>query len=229
MTIPIMLLGDSGTGKSTALRNFQKGQCAVVNVLGKPLPFKSELKNVSIPQFEALYKQQANAKALKIDLIRNYLFNDANKELAVVIDDFGYVITDMFMRWTVGDERMKDQFDVYKQIAGKVWNLLTDVMADGNVQRIAYFVMHTDTDNAGKVVPLTVGKLLNEKVNILGLCTCVFLSTVIGDEYKFITNGGNPAKSPLGMFADREIDNDLLFVDTTIRDFYSMQPNKAAK
>ena len=229
MTIPILILGESGTGKSTALRNFEKGQCAVVNVLGKPLPFRGKLDVVDIPSKEAEYKAARGVKPLKIDLVRAYLFNDQHGEKAVAVDDFGYCITDMFMRWTVGDEKFKDQFDVYKQIAGKVWNLMCDVMADGRVDRIAYFMMHTETDNSGNVIPMTVGKLLNEKVNIRGICTCIFQSTVAGDEYRFVTNGGNPAKSPMGMFAEREVDNDLHAIDATIREYYGFEPNTVKK
>ena len=224
MTVPILILGESGTGKSTSLRNFGPGECAVVNVLGKPLPFRSKLSTVPIPDFEAKFKTERGTRPLKIDLVRSYLLQSEHPERAVVVDDFGYCITDMFMRWTVGEEKFKDQFDVYKQIAGKVWNLLADVQADGNVERIAYFMMHTETDNAGHVAPMTVGKLLNEKVNIAGMCTCVFQSTVVGDEYRFVTNNGNPAKSPLGMFPDREVDNDLRAVDAAIRDYYGFAP-----
>lgn len=229
MSIPVLILGKSGTGKSTSLRNFQHGECAVVNVLGKPLPFQSDIECVSIPGYEHMYAETKGVKPLKIDLVRGYLFNAEHTEKAVVVDDFTYCITDMFMRWTCGDERMKDQFDVYKQIAGKVWNLLVDVMADGNVDRIVYFMMHTDTEADGSVVPMTVGRLLNEKVNILGMCTCVFQSTATGDEYKFVTNGGNPAKSPIGMFDEREVPNDLKAVDAAIRTFYSPKKKGSGK
>ena len=229
MSIPILILGESGTGKSTALRNFEHGQCVVVNVLGKPLPFQGELDIVEVPFFEAREKKKRGIRPLKIDVVRAWMFNEEHAEKAVAVDDFGYCITDMFMRWTVGDEKFKDQFDVYKQIAGRVWNLLVDVMADGRPDRIAYFMMHTDTDNAGNIIPMTVGKLLNEKVNIRGICTCIFQSVVVGDEYKFVTNGGNPAKSPMGMFAEREIDNDLQFVDKTIREYYGYEPKGGAK
>ena len=219
MSIPILILGDSGTGKSTSLRNFKKGEAVVVNVLGKPLPFRGEIEAVSIPAFEANAAKAKGSRPLKIDGVRAYLTRDTPYK-AVVVDDFGYVITDMFMRWTVGEEKFKDQFQVYKEIAGKVWNLLSDVMADGKVDRIVYFVMHTETENDGSVVPMTVGRLLNEKVNIKGLCTCIFQSAVAGDEYVFVTNNGNPAKSPLGMFGERTVPNDLRAIDATIRDYY---------
>ena len=128
------------------------------------------------------------------------------------------------MRWTVGDEKFKDQFQVYKEIAGKVWNLLCDMMADGNVDRIIYYVMHTETEKDGSVVPMTVGRMLNEKVNIKGLCTCIFQSAIMGDEYVFVTNNGNPAKSPLGMFGERNVPNDLKAIDAAIREYYDYAP-----
>ena len=226
MSIPILIIGNSGTGKSTSMRNFAEGEACVVNVLGKPLPFRSKLDAVDVPMYEARAKAAKGAAPLKIDAVRRFLESDSPYK-CVIVDDFGYCITDMFMRWTTGDERMKDQFDVYKQIAGRVWNLLADVMGDGRATRIVYFVMHQDTDGAGNVCPMTVGKLLNEKVNLMGLCTCIFQSAVVGDEYRFVTNGGNPAKSPMGMFPEREVDNDLRAVDAAIRAYYGMQPLEA--
>ena len=218
MSIPVMILGPSGTGKSTSLREFERGEIAVVNVLGKPLPIREQLEQAVPRRDNGLYIDQV-ANALKKDT--------AHK--AVMVDDFGYTITEIYMRYSHGAEKLKDQFEVYKIIGARVWNLICDTMADGNVDRIVYFVMHTDVDAGGNVVPATIGKLLNEKVNLVGMFSIVLMASTDGEHYVFATNGAPPAKSPMGMFADAEIPNDLKAVDARIREFYGYDPLPSPK
>lgn len=225
MSVPVLILGESGTGKSTSFRNFKRGEIAIINTLGKPMPFRSDLEQANVAE---LVHASKDGNPLYIDVVRSALLKGSVQHKAVVVDDFGYCITEMFMRWTTGPEAMKDQFGVYKEIASKVWNLLIDVAGDGITERIVYLTMHTETDQGGNVVPLTVGKLLNEKISIKGICTCIFQSVVINDEYRFVTNGGNPAKSPMGMFEDMDVPNDLKSIDARIREYYGFG-NKEAK
>ena len=84
--------------------------------------------------------------------------------------------------------------------------------------------MHTERDNFGGVQPLTVGKLLNEKIKIVGMVTICLISEIDNGRYVFRTNGMPPAKSPMGMFEEDRIDNDLKAVDSTIREYWGMGP-----
>ena len=43
MGIPVLILGESGSGKSASLRNFEPNDVSVINVAGKPLPFRKKL------------------------------------------------------------------------------------------------------------------------------------------------------------------------------------------
>ena len=226
MSVPVLILGESGTGKSASLREFKRGEIAVVNVLGKPMPFKSELATVNVAEYCREAEKDGKGKPLYIDVVRSTLMNGSRAHAAVIVDDFGYCITEMFMRWTTGPEVLWDECGVYKEIASRVWNLLIDAAGDGIPERIVYFTMHTEQDAAGNVVPLTVGKLLNEKINIKGICTAILQTAVINDEYRFIVNGGNPAKSPIGMFDGHDIPNDLKFVDQSIRKYYGFKGGK---
>ena len=224
MSIPIILMGESGTGKSRSVKTFPDGTVEVINVMGKMLPFfEPKVQQVNVP---ALAKEHGNA--LKVDIVRSWLANHTEHR-AVVVDDAGYLITEMFMRWTVGDEKMSDQYGVYKEIASRMWNLFQRVIEDGEADRIIYFVFHEETDQSGKVDLLTVGKLLNEKIKIRGLVTCTFQSAKVGDQYGFHTNNGNPAKSPEGLFDEEFIDNDLYMVDSRIREAYGIKPLEAVK
>ena len=222
MSIPIIIMGDSGTGKSRATKTFPEGYVEIINVMGKMLPyFEPKVHQVNVPTLAA-----EHGNALKVDIVRSWLANHTEYK-AVVVDDCGYCITEMFMRWTVGDEKMGDQYGVYKEIASRMWNLFQRVIEDGEADRIVYFVFHEETDQHGKVDLLTVGKLLNEKIKIRGLVTCTFQSAKVGDAYGFYTNNGNPAKSPEGLFDTDFIENDLYAIDTRIREAYGLAPLKA--
>ena len=220
-------MGDSGTGKSTSIRTFKHGEVEVLNVQGKLMPFfDSEPDTVDVPKLCA-----EHGNALKVDIVRSWLMSH-HEHKAVVVDDCGYCITEMFMRWTVGDEKMGDQYGVYKEIAAKMWTLFQRVIEDGDAGRIVYFVFHEETQQDGKVDLLTVGKLLNEKIKIRGLVTCTLQSAKVGDEYGFHTNNANPAKSPMGLFEEEFIPNDLRAVDARIREAYrlpALAPAKAAE
>lgn len=219
MSIPIIIMGDSGTGKSTSLRTFAPGEVEVINVMGKMMPFFDPQPDmVDVPSLSA-----SHGNALKVDIVRSWLANH-HEHRAVVVDDAGYLITEMFMRWTVGDEKMSDQYGVYKEIASRMWQLFQRVIEDGDAGRIVYFVFHEETDQYGKVDLKTVGKLLNEKIVIRGLVTCTLQSAKVGDRYGFHTNNGNPAKSPMGLFDEEFIDNDLRAVDARIREAYRIDP-----
>ena len=224
MSIPIIIMGESGTGKSRSIKTFPENTVEVINVMGKIMPFfEPKIHQVNVP---TLAKEHDNA--LKVDIVRSWLSSHTEHK-AVVVDDAGYLITEMFMRWTVGDEKMSYQFGVYKEIASRMWNLFQRVIEDGETDRIVYFVFHQEVDNQGNVDLLTVGKLLNEKIKIRGLVTCTFQSAKVGDQYGFFTNNGNPAKSPEGLFKDDFIPNDLYKVDARIREAYGLPKLKAVK
>lgn len=207
MSVPVLIMGESGTGKSTSMRGFDQGEIGLINVQGKPLPFRGGFKSVVTKDFDEISRNAMGAKAN-----------------AVVIDDFGYAITDYYARHSLGDERDRDQFEVFKAIAAKVYGVINGLCNDGSADRIVYIVMHTERDNYGGLQPLTVGKLLNEKIKIVGMVTVCLISTIENGRYVFRTNGMPPAKSPMGMFEDEAIDNDLRAVDSAIREYWGMSP-----
>ena len=204
MGIPVLILGESGTGKSYGLRNIAE-HAAIINVLNKPLPFRSA--GVKTAHSRDIAQVERWVRKAKAD--------------SIVVDDFGYLITDLYMRYSYGEEKARDQFEVYKMIGHTVYNLITAVQ-DMPADKIVYFTMHTDTSSGG-IEPLTIGKLLNEKVKLVGMFTITLLSICSGKEYQYITNGMPPAKTPPGMF-DERIPNDLMAVDTAIRDYYGLKP-----
>ena len=207
MAIPVLIMGKSGTGKSTSLRNMPASDVALVNVQGKPLPFRGKLDSYQTKDFGKITSVVSKTK-----------------RRVVVVDDFGYAITDYYTRHSLGKERDYDQFEVYKSIAAYVYNFVDAIQRDKDENKIVYFIMHSDTDNYGSIQPATVGKLLNEKISIVGMVTICIISTITENgEYKFVVNGTPPAKSPLGMFEGDEVDNDLFAVDAAIRNYWGLE------
>ena len=206
MSIPVLILGEPGSGKSTSMRNFTRDEVGVIQTIAKPLPFRNDLKVARSRQF---------------DTVTKWLLG-TSKYRAMVVDDFGYLITDIFMRYSYGAEKLRDQYEVYKIIGAEVYNLINQLNEDGQGDRIVYLMMHIDHDSNGNLEPATVGKMLNEKVKLVGMFTIVLMATSAGGEYRFVTNG-QPLKSPDGMFP-QEIDNDLKAVDSAIRSYWGLEP-----
>lgn len=207
MGVPVLILGKPGTGKSTSMRTLQGYDVALINVQGKPLPFRGSMQSAQSKDFDEITRWTVNAR-----------------QNAIVIDDYGYAITDYYTRHSLGDERDRDQFEVYKVIAAKVYGLF-DAIQRAPADKVAYIIMHLDQDAYGNLQPVTVGKLLNEKINLTGMVTVCLLSMVTdGDKYEFIANGLPPAKSPHDMFAAQRIPNDLKIIDDAIRDYWDLAP-----
>lgn len=206
MSIPVLILGEPGSGKSTSLRNFGQDEIAVIQTISKPLPFKNALKV---------------ARSRDFATVRKWLLAEKRYN-AVAVDDFGYLITDTYMRYSHGPEKLRDQYEVYKVIGAEVYGLVNAVMEDGQDDRIVYLMMHLDRDSMGNVEPATVGRMLNEKVKLIGMFTIALMATSAGGEYKFVTNG-QPFKSPPEMLP-QEMPNDLKAVDSAIREYWNLKP-----
>ena len=199
--IPVLIIGQSGSGKSTSMRNFEEKELGVINVLGKPLPFKNSLKMANTDNYEEIKQIIANAKTP-----------------AIVVDDSNYLITNEFMRTS------KDTgFQKYNDMGNHFWDLV-NYTKDLEGKKIVYFFMHSETTEDGRVIPKTIGKMLNEKVCIEGMFTIVLRAMYDNGRYIFKTktNGYDVCKTPLDMFEDEVIDNDLKKVDSVIRDYYGM-------
>ena len=205
----------------------KKEDVTILNVQNKMLPFfDNDLEVVSIPDLASKLEDESGYKPLRVDIVQSWLMNHHEKP-SVVVDDCGYCISEAFMRWSTGPEAYDNKYQVYTDIAARIWNLFQAVIEDGDASRIVYFVFHQEVQQDGTVDLLTVGKLLNEKLMIRGLVTCIFQSAKEGDRYGFHTNNANPAKCPPGLFDEEFIDNDLKAVDSRIREAYRIQDKRA--
>ena len=196
-----MIYGQSGTGKSTSLRNFKPEDVCIVNVSGKPLPFKSKHKTFNTDDYMAIDAAIKKAPAKSI-----------------VIDDATYLMTGEYMRTA--------KVTGYQKFTDMALNYYTLVKAAAALpsDKIVYFMGHSDTDANGNEKFKTIGKMLDEKVTLEGMFTIVLKTVVTDGKYQFSTrnSGQDTVKTPLGMFNDALIDNDLAMVDKTIREYYGI-------
>ncbi len=197
----VMVLGKSGVGKSTSLRNIPDNIYSVVEVNGKPLPFRSKKKTLNTDDYTIISRFMAKTPA---DII--------------IIDDSQYLMANEFMR------RAKEKgFEKFMDIGLNFWNLINEV-AKLPENKIVYFLHHVEDDGQGGMKEKTIGKMLDEKICIAGMFSMVLYADKSDKDYFFATqnDGKSPAKTPMGMFELRHIDNDLLVVDQAIRAYYEM-------
>lgn len=206
MGIPVLILGKSGGGKSTSLRNF-KENIGIINVLGKPLPFKHNLKPFVTDDYAKVKGVLLKAQAQSI-----------------VIDDAGYLMTNQFMTGHSSTGGGNAVFAFYNEIGDKFWGLIQFVIHQLPPEKIVYLFMHEDKNDFGDIKPKTIGKMLDEKVNVEGMFTIALRCMNSNGKHIFRTNsdGLDICKSPMGMFDDMEIDNDLAVVDEKIRAYWGL-------
>ena len=206
--LPVLIIGKSGSGKSASMRNFGEDELALVNVLHKPLPFQKQFKSV------------VNTDDY-MDIMKKIF--ETNKK-SIVVDDAGYLITNHFMRNHSKAGQGNAVFSLYNELGDKFWNLIEFVKNRLPEDKIVYILMHEDKNEFGDVKPKTIGKLLDEKVCVEGMFTIVLRATIDDGKHVFLTqsDGSDVTKTPIGMFDDAEIENDLKLVDTTIRNYYEM-------
>jgi hypothetical protein len=200
-SVPVLVIGKSGSGKSASLRNFKKDEIAIANVLGKPLPFKSDLDAPKVDDYNILLKA----------------IQTTDKKV-IVVDDANYLITNEFM-----NKSSVKGFDKYNEMGNNFFNLINGIKnVDGG--KTVYLIMHEDTDDEGNVKPKTIGKLLDDKVNIQGMFTICIRSMYDNGNYIFRlkTNGQDCVKTPIGLFDEEQIENDLKYVDQKIREYYEL-------
>lgn len=203
----VFVYGKSGSGKSRSLINFGEDEIFLVNTIGKRLPFRSKFKY--------------EIKTDDFSKIANGLRKMPTK--TAVIDDSGYLMTNAFMRGHSAPKSGSSTFDLYNDIADSFWSLITIIKNELPDDVIVYMIMHEDTTDYGETKLRTIGKLLSEKVCIEGMSTVVLRCAVRDGKHLFITqsDGNDISKSPEGMF-ELEIENDLKFVDDSIRSYWGL-------
>ena len=202
MGIPVLILGESGSGKSASLRNFEPEDVSIFNVAAKPMPFRKKLPTRSTSDYGLITASIAQSQ-----------------KKAFVIDDSQYLMC--FESFA----RAKDAgFNKFTDIALHFYNLVQFIIHQTPPDVIVYFLHHTETDsNTSKTKAKTMGKMLDNQLTLEGLFSIVLMCVTDGKKHSFITqsDGFTTAKSPMELF-DYEIENDLKIVDQKIREYYEL-------
>ena len=200
-----MILGESGSGKSSSLRNFKKEDVGILNVASKPLPFRNTNGLVTVDK--ATYSMIKGAVT-------------SPNRLSYVIDDAQYL-----MAFESFDKANIAGFTKFVEMAKNYEEMLRVIQEDTSPDTIVYVMQHIETDENGKVKAKTLGKMLDQQLTIEGLFSIVLLAKADERRHYFVTqsDGTNPCKSPMGMFDEVEIDNDLKMVDDIIREYYGLK------
>ena len=203
----VLILGESGTGKSTSLRNFSPDDVAYVNVSGKALPFRSAFTDTLV----------------STDYTAISRFIKGTDRKVIVVDDAQYIMAFQYMH------RIRENgWDKFNDIQNDFFKIIED--AKGLAEdKIVYFLSHIETKEDGRQKIKTIGKMLDEKITIEGMFTIVLKTYVADGKYYFVTqnSGNDTVKSPIDMFTSITIDNDLKYVTEKIRNYYHMAGSKS--
>lgn len=222
MSNSVLIIGESGAGKSTSIRTLNSSETFIINVLGKSFPFRGGNKEY-LPVSEDRLTGNLFATDNNGQVLRAIQFINA-KRLDIknlVIDDFSYLMTNEYMY-----RSMEKGFDKYSEMAKNAWQIVREANVTRN-DLDCFIIAHSENDEHGRSKCKTIGKVLSNKVILEGMVTCVLHAIVSDGQYKFLTqdNGAYLAKSPMGMFNERLIDNDLQFVKEQMTKYFNEDIN----
>lgn len=218
MGYPVIIYGKSGSGKSRSLKNFAEDEILFCNVENKAQPFRHGFK----------YTVGAE-HSHDVEYIKRCLSKMPTK--TAVIDDAGYLMTDIFMRTKRSELKGNEAFELYNKIAEGMWSLIRFIKNSLPEDAIVYLMLHEDTNDFGATKLKTIGKLLDDKVCLEGMVTiCLRCMSEDGRHFfRTVTSGYDITKAPEDMFEAAEIDNDLKAVDTAIREYYGFNKKEETK
>ncbi|WP_064590758.1 AAA family ATPase [Streptobacillus moniliformis] len=225
MAIGVLIIGESGTGKSTSVRNLNPDETFIIQVVNKPLPF---------PKFNKIYPlfNKGNKKGNRI-VTANYQtiakilksIDMSDKYKNIIIDDSTYLIAKQYL---------ESNAKGYDKFIGLLENFYHLVNAIEHLEREDLKVImlgHQKENENGKMAFKTIGKAIDDKITLEGLFSIVLNTEIRDNEYCFRTqnNGYNTSKSPLGMFESEYIENDLKLVVDKINEYYGINTENKEK
>lgn len=210
MSIATLILGQSGTGKTTSLRNLDPNDVLLIQAVKKPLPFRSKEWKQLTSEGGSIYVCDNAAQICKV--------MEKTTRKIIIIDDNQYIMANEFMRRSA-----EKSFDKFTEIGRNMWDIFNKASALPDDVRV-YILSHTEESEMGKTKIKTIGKLLDEKITLEGMVTICLQTQVVNENYIFMTknNGHNTVKSPIGLFESEHIENDLKAVDDAIVDYYGL-------
>lgn len=212
-----IIMGESGTGKSTSIRNLDPNETFIINVMNKPLPFRDYKANyIKVAQDGKTGNYYSSLNYNHIDIVIRKINATRPEIKTLIIDDFQYLMADEFM-----DKALQRGYDKFSEIGKHAYDLLK--MLPSLREDLDIFILtHSECNEAGKMKIKTIGKMLDDKITIEGMYAIVLQTQLANGSYSFITQGDarHIAKSPMGMFETKEIPNDLNFVKQKMHEYF---------
>lgn len=213
MAEKLLLIGRSGTGKSTSLRNLDPNETAILKCVNKRLPFRkgdTTFKSIYCPDPQSI-----------INTVHK-IITKAHHIKTIIIDDLFYLSS--FENF----KRVNDKgFSKFTDMAKNTFDVITLPDYIDREDLVFIFITHSETNPTTMETDVkTIGKMLDSQLGIAGLFTMVIETAIIDGQYKFLThniNGSSVVKTPIGMFEEGEqdyIDNDLSIVLKAIKEYY---------
>jgi adenylate kinase family enzyme len=195
----IFVLGNPGTGKSSSLRNLKNADVGYITVTGKELPFRSDIKPVTVKTMAAVKEMVKGSK-----------------KPIVVIDDVNY----LFTREVFNADAKKNPFEVYDGLSKDFYHLVEAVLNKDTDQNF-YLFGHLEDPSSTVRALKTLGQSTRKNNNPEGWTNLVFESAVeLGDFVFKVKTDGSGVKSPIDMFEDSTVDNDLKIINDKINAYY---------
>ena len=210
MAEQILVLGKSGSGKSTAIESLDPKTTGIINIVGKALPFKGWAKNYNLDNSNYIVTQDYPTVHKAIDYLEG-----KNKEV-IIIDDAQYLMSGEFM-----DKVNIQGWDKYNSMASNFYKLIQKIKKS---KCDIIILTHLEENEQGKQKIKTIGKLLDDKIVIEGLFTIVLYAEgrieggKVTKHFRTQALGDDTCKSPRGMF-DLEIPNDLKYVLDKVKEY----------
>lgn len=224
----IAIVGESGSGKTTSIRNLNPEETFIISTTGKRPGIKGAKKkypdfkvNKETKEMTGNFYTSSNIEAIK-QMMKIVNVKMPNIKV-LIIDDFQYL--QAFEAMARVDEKGYGKFTDMAKHAYEALKTGMDMRDD------LFIVVSTHSENTGdNLNPYykikTQGKMLDSVITLEGLFTYVLFTKVVKDDsdsvqYKFLTNsdGTCTAKSPMGLFEDLLIDNDLDYVISKIKEY----------
>ncbi|MHD0316496.1 AAA family ATPase [Fusobacterium sp. THCT1E2] len=210
MAQKVLILGSSGTGKSTSIRNLNPDETFIIKAVEKQLPFKKSETLYNSENKNIFTTQKINSVLSMLDRIEKN-----SKVKTLIIDDFNYLLT-----FGYKEKAVEKGYQKFETLAFGIIDIFSKIDTMRN-DLIVYVMAHTQKDQDGKLSMKTIGKFLDDKVVIEGLFSMVILALGSEGDYKFKVNGIDPAKTPIEMFETDEIENDLTLINKAIKEYFN--------
>jgi hypothetical protein len=226
MSNTILVIGESGTGKSSSIRNLNHEETFIISALDKPLPIRGfKKKYIKENQDNRMINFFVEKNPMKIiSMIK--AINERRPEIkTLILDDFQYIMANYLLR--VNAKKGPEVFEKFRDIGTFVWNII-DELQNCRSEMNCYVLIHSDLKDDGTYKAKTVGKMIDNQICLEGMFTIILHSLIINKEYKFLTqnDGVHLAKSLPEMFKSEYIDNDLNEINNIMNKYFNEDINQ---